>query len=458
MDNTVRSRSEWLVFSGKDEDSPVWVDRFEAYMRLKKKYAALTGTVFLADKPGEIDQDTASAPEKNTYVRDLVAYEKAVVDFEEEKVLVWCELVQFLDKESLIMLRHDCKNDGPKAWKELNARYKSAAKPRVMTLMTQLTSLKLGPSESMESYLSRAREISYNLDEVKEPVSDSMLTSLVLRGLSDKYTSFVTVQNFSTADFAETRRKLQSFADNMESQKEFDSGSGHPVAMFGQGARGGQRGGRGWQRGVRGFSRGGKAVGGNSSEGFQREFKGRCFKCNKFGHKKPECPENEKIGLHAFGWHASTEDSVALSSSSSGKECLVMDSGCTEHMLRSKDLFVEYTPCEGVSNNANGSQSTVAGRGIAEISTRTESGEELVLELSALHVPDYTKNLLSAKAATANSHSVSFTPTGGCIALKGGAKLPLVEKQRLYMLECGPAQRTQCNLLLLLLLKEFITL
>ena len=109
-----------------------------------------------------------------------------MVDFEEEKVLVWCELVQFLDKESLIMLRHDCRNDGPKAWKELNARYKSAAKPRVMTLMTQLTSLKLGPSESMESYLSRAREIAYNLDEVKEPVSDSMLTSLVLRVLSDK--------------------------------------------------------------------------------------------------------------------------------------------------------------------------------------------------------------------------------------------------------------------------------
>ena len=74
-------------------------------------------------------------------------------------------------------------------------------------------------------------------------------------------------------------------------------------------------------------------------------------------------------------------------------------------------------------NNANGSQSTVAGRGIAEISTRTESGEELVSELSALHVPDYTKNLLSAKAATANGHSVSFTPTGGCIALKEGCEI-----------------------------------
>ena len=195
----VRSRSEWLVFSGKDDDFPVWVDRFEAYMRLKKLYAVMVGDKTLPSEP-IAPEASANQGLKDQYAIDLVAYQVVEAQMAEDNIMIWCELVQFVDKESLIMLRHDCKNKGPKAWKELQARFKSAEKPRIMTLMTQLTSLKLGNDESMEAYLNRAREISYNLHEVKEPVSESMLTSLVLRGLPEVYNSFVTVQNFSTAD------------------------------------------------------------------------------------------------------------------------------------------------------------------------------------------------------------------------------------------------------------------
>ena len=159
--DSIRSRSEWLVFSGKDEDFPVWVDRFEAYLRLKKKHSVLIGKVNLPEKPADIDESSAEQAAKDEYAKALAAYTKAMADHEEDTIIIWCELVQFLDKASLIMLRHDCKNDGPKAWKELNERFKSAAKPRIMTLMTQLTSLKLGPDETMESYLNKAREIAY---------------------------------------------------------------------------------------------------------------------------------------------------------------------------------------------------------------------------------------------------------------------------------------------------------
>ena len=244
----VRSRSEWLVFSGKDDDFPVWVDRFEAYMRLKKLYAVMVEDYTLPTRP--VTPATGADPAVVTqYDLDLAAFMKEEFQWMEDKILIWCELVQFLDKELLIMRRHDCKNYDPKAWRELQGRFKSAEKPRVMTLMTQLTSLKLGGGESMELYLNRAREISYNLQEVKEPVSDSMLTSLVLRGLPEMYSSFVTVQNFSTADFAETRRKLQSFADNLESQRKFDNGASDSFAMYGnyRGGRGGVS--RGHRRG-----------------------------------------------------------------------------------------------------------------------------------------------------------------------------------------------------------------
>ena len=430
----VRSRSEWLVFSGKDDDFPVWGDRFEAYMQMKKLYPTLIGKVILTEPAallGDID-----APVQAAYDKAKAEYDAAVVKLDEDKLLIWCELVQFLDKESLVMLRHECKNDGPKAWLELKNRFKSAEKPRIMTLMTRLTSLKLGSDETMEAYLNRAREIAYNLQEVNEPVSDTMLSSLVLRGLPDKYSSFVTVQNFSTADFAETRRKLQTFADNLESQRQFDNphqSSAPTFAMYGHGGPS-NRGRGNWQG--RGQARGsGRGYSGNRGGGRGQGFKGKCHNCGQVGHMKAQCtepPRSAPVSVHV------TTEETCLSASS---ECLkfVVDSGCTDHMFNRREYFIEYTPTEGAAStrNANGSLSTIAGRGRAMLSVKNEYGErrKLIFE-SALHVPDYAHNLISVTAATDNGHKFVFGHTEGCMQLTNGEKIPLIKDKRLYLLEC----------------------
>ena len=443
----IRSRSEWLVFSGKDDDFPVWLDRMEAYMRLKKLYPVLVGEAVVPTEPAVYEG--ADEGLKTKYAKDLLDFTTARDKIEETKVTIWCELVQFIDRESLSMLRHDCKNDGPKAWIELKNRFKSSAKPRIMTLMTQLTSLKLGPSESMETYLNRAREISYNLSEVQEPVSDSMLTSLVLRGLPEQYNSFVTVQNFSTCDFAETRRKLQTFADNLLS-KETDTQQ-QSFAMYGSqggGYRGNNqrpfRGGRGGSRGRGGqfnapFGGNGQQLpfgqhqhGGQSGGQNNFEFKGKCHKCHQYGHKKSLCPLNvPKLSVHA------TTDNLCLHTNSSSSEFFIVDSGCTDHMLNDKKYFIEYNVATGTTKNANGSSSEIAGKGRAAVTVVNNRGEprSLVLE-DALHVPDYGYNLLSVTSATDKGHDVLLSSQQGSFRLTSGDLIPLVKDKNLYLLEC----------------------
>ncbi len=96
----------------------------------------------------------------------------------------------------IMLVRRECKGDGTKAWGLLNDHFASQEKPRVIMLMEHLTSLRMKEGESMSDYLIRAEDLSYNLEAAKEKISDSMLVSLVLKGLPDSYEYFKTVHNY----------------------------------------------------------------------------------------------------------------------------------------------------------------------------------------------------------------------------------------------------------------------
>ena len=80
MDNQKRN---WLQFSGADDDFGYWSEKFEAYMHTKRLREKLVG-----------DTDC---------------------DNDQEKYNIWAELIQCLDKRSVMMLRAECKGNGPEA-------------------------------------------------------------------------------------------------------------------------------------------------------------------------------------------------------------------------------------------------------------------------------------------------------------------------------------------------------
>ena len=161
------------MFSGKDEDFEYFSERLEARLHLLKLRDVLLDNVSLPDRTAQ------NFNEEQDKLR-------------ERQFEVWCELVQCLDKKTLSLAR-TCKPNGAEAWKTLQQFFKSNERPRIHKLLSSLTNLKLDVNESIRDYLVRAEELQLNLTDVGENVSDHMLCSVVLKGLPQTFSHFVTV-------------------------------------------------------------------------------------------------------------------------------------------------------------------------------------------------------------------------------------------------------------------------
>ena len=130
---------------------------------------------------------------------------------DDEKYNIWAEFVQCLDKRSIMMLKSECKGNGPEAWKRLTAHFFSSETPRVMNLLEQLTSLSLKPTEKVTDYLIRTETLSSSLEVAGEKISEKLLISFVLKGLPDSYEYLKTVHDFSKSPtpFSDLKKALK---------------------------------------------------------------------------------------------------------------------------------------------------------------------------------------------------------------------------------------------------------
>ena len=117
---TEAEKRQCLQFSGEEDDFAYWCETFEGYMHTKKLRGQLLGT------------DASN---------------------DDEKYNIGAELAQCLEQRSIMMLKSECKGNGPQAWNRLTAHFSSSETPLVMNLLEQLTALSLKPTEEMTDYL-----------------------------------------------------------------------------------------------------------------------------------------------------------------------------------------------------------------------------------------------------------------------------------------------------------------
>ena len=115
------------------------------------------------------------------------------MDFVEKKT-VFAELIQYLDNKSLSLVIRNAQYNGRKALRILKENYLSKRKPKVISLYTELTSLKRLKSESITDYIIKTENISNALKEAGEVVSDGLLIAMVLKGLPSNFKPFITVK------------------------------------------------------------------------------------------------------------------------------------------------------------------------------------------------------------------------------------------------------------------------
>ena len=407
-----------LLFHGDGGKYELWEVKFLGYLRTVKLH----------------DVVTADAPDA------------------EKNAQVFAELVQLLDDTSLSLVIRDAKDKGKEALAILRNHYLGSSKPRIISLYTTLTSLKLAGDENVTDYMIKAETATASLKTAGETISDSLLIAMVLKGLPQEYKTFctVTTQRKDPMDFQEFKTALRSFEESDKCQnvkvKSEDS-----VMYFKPG---------------------------------EKPYSPRCFKCNQLGHKANRCSnkvqgqsenksnrwcENCKSPTHDTKWcRYKKKDNVKLASETNEKDdsddhsfvmkvgivqgaqkgfrssennTLLVDSGSSTHIVTEKSKFIKFdekfVPVDHVIELADGSrQNGVAqGRGNASVKLCDSSGnlQDIVLQ-DALYIPSYNNDIFSVRAATKRGASVVFTPEYSRLTTKDGTSFEFEDKEKLYFL------------------------
>ena len=128
------SKTDTIYFSGKEEEFFYFEGQFEARIFHLKLTKILDETVDYRKFIPSLGPN-ASSDQKQA------ALDKEKEIFEEKELHIWYELLQALDKKSVLFLRPYKGNDS-KAWDVLRKKFKSFERPRLQKLISELTTLK----------------------------------------------------------------------------------------------------------------------------------------------------------------------------------------------------------------------------------------------------------------------------------------------------------------------------
>ena len=441
------SKTERLVFSGREDDFLYFAQHFEARMHSLKNGKVLSGEAIYLNYVQTVRNNSSEEQRRQAGREEL----------EEKNKTLWYELVQALDKTSVLFLRPH-KGDGTRAWDVLCKRFKSFERPQLHNLIVQLRSLKQTSSESIVDYFTRADDMQYNLMVVNEGISEKMFFSIILKGLPKQYKNFATLVNYSKDEktVEESKRDLINF-DNETVKTKTES-------VF-----------------------------------FNKERK--CFNCQKMGHAAKECRLKRttheqtkaspikyfKCGEHGYlakfcikqqkpekkfvsqkrktnqrGSQNLVEEqnleeeveeeeeeifSFFQTSENNLANELVLDSGATSHMIKDESLFIDIDK-EYYITNANSSKSLISGKGTVEIRVLDFNGSDQKIRLSnALLVPNNTRNLVSVSKLKATGNEILFGRTLKK-RTKNGTIFPFEERDSLFIWKNFDYEEIseQCNL------------
>ena len=410
-----------IYFDGDQEKYEMFEVKFKAHLRLQK----------LNDVIERVD-DGEAGPSRNADV--------------------FAELVQVLDDKSLQLIMRDARDDGRKALSILREHYCGKSKPRILTLYTELTSLRLLSGESVTDYMLRAESTVTSLKSAGEVISDSLLIAMILKGLPASFSAFATVINQKDDDqrFIDFKTSLRSFEESENCRAAHTTENENVLKVM------------------------------------SKESKGiKCFSCGKMGHKSSQCYNKSnsknmwcnicKSKSHDYKNCRKKKSSVQTVSSQSSNhsrsdeycfkitytdDCnlensscnLLVDCGATTHIVHDQSKFISFDKNFDKSRHvielADGSRANniVAGKGNASLCLTDSSGLERNITLTdALFIPSFKQDIFSVQAAVDHGAKVNFEQNSASLLCADGNKFNIKRNGKLYFLNNVKLQRS-CSL------------
>ncbi|KAK2427210.1 putative mitochondrial protein [Trifolium repens] len=288
-------------------------------------------------------------------------------------------LFQAIDRSILeTILTRDTSRD---IWEAMRRKYQGSTKVKraqLQSLRREFEVLAMGEGESVNDYFARTLSIANKMTAQGERIEQVMVVEKILRSMPAKFNyvvcSIEESNDVTTLSIDELQSSLLVHEQRMKGQQEHSDEHALKVSHAGRGR------GRSTSRG--------RGRGRQSKEFVE------CYKCHKLGHYKNECPDWE--GNANYVEQEYEEEMLLMAHSDLNedfvKEPWYLDSGCSNHMIGSKDCLFDFdeTFRESVKLG-NDSKMAVMGKGNVKLNVK---GRIHVIT-DVYYLPGLRNNLLS---------------------------------------------------------------
>ncbi|KAI5747542.1 hypothetical protein M8J77_015823 [Diaphorina citri] len=352
-------------------------------------------------------------------------------------------IIQCLHDNQLTIVRE--KETAYDMWQALNDTYEKKGLCGKMLLKKKLLGLRMTQNETIDNYILRFESVLNELKSVDTEMTEEDKICTLLMGVDKKYNTVVSIIESMdlevTYEFVKRRLKnedeknvnVKNDIQNIPAPVSFNATRSrhitchycgknghmqrdcwHKKNQLGQRSQPGQRNQSGYRNQPRKWNNFGKP--GNLGRNHENSFNNnvRSFRGNyNFHSEKPKVNDSDNEPDQSICFMQTKSDPNQNQTRNELNEVkFFIDSGCTDHIVNSKEIFNNYIP---LKNNINiqvaKNTETMNAVGIGTIFATLElNGVHTKCELrNVLYVPNSRKNLLSVKRMEIAGMSVLFT-------------------------------------------------
>uniref|UniRef100_A0A2N9GEX0 Integrase catalytic domain-containing protein n=1 Tax=Fagus sylvatica TaxID=28930 RepID=A0A2N9GEX0_FAGSY len=294
-------------------------------------------------------------------------------------------------------------------WLNLEKRYMSKSLTNKLHLKQKLYGLKMTEGADLRQHINTFKQIISDMLRIDIKFEDEDKAMMLLTSLPASYEHLVTTLLYGK-ETLELEEVSGALLDHYQRKhKDSAESSGERLVVKGYQDRGRKK------------DKDDKSARGRSKSKSKAV---KCFKCQKKGHMKRDCPEWNKgkeessTSVNVVADSESDGDMLSVSSSTDGlNNSWLLDFACSFHVTPHRNWFDTYKSINcGSVRMGNDAACTIIGMGTIKI--KMSDGVVRTLE-EVRHIPDMRKNLISL--GTLDSKGYSYKSENGIMKVSKGA-------------------------------------